>query len=162
MNTGNDEYRAADTQNYDPKPETDDLPDYEPSKSGESPSYEAIQKALTNLQRGDPDETISVPMVHRKDSSSIHRLNPFSRKGYESTPHYITARKMKRSQYLAHYAKDSEGTYIGTGSPAPDAGLVFVAGKGTPEDLLKQVEQVALGIQEKRGDGIGKFGRPLH
>lgn len=109
MNTGNDEYRAADAQNYDPKPETDDLPAYEPSKSGESPSYEAIQKALTNLQRGDPDETISVPMVHRKDSSSIHRLNPFSRKGYESTPHYITARKMKRSQYLAHYAKKLRG-----------------------------------------------------
>lgn len=125
------------------------------------PVYEAIQKALTNLQKGDPDETIAVPMVHRKDSTSLHRLNPFSRKGYEKTPHYITARQMKRSQYLAHYAKDAEGNYIGTGNPAPDAGLVFVAGKGTPDDLLKQVEEVALGMQNRRGDGIGKFGKPL-
>ncbi|KAL6712033.1 hypothetical protein ACN47E_003076 [Coniothyrium glycines] len=152
--------KAAEAEHHTGQSQTDDLPAYEPSADG-APRYEAIQQALTNLQRGDPDETISVPMVHRKDSTSLHRLNPFSRKGYEKTPHYITARKMKRSQYLAHYAKDAEGNYIGTSNPAPDAGLVFVAGKGTSEDLLKQVEEVALGVQERRGNGIGKFGKPL-
>ncbi|KAH7377616.1 hypothetical protein BKA66DRAFT_421931 [Pyrenochaeta sp. MPI-SDFR-AT-0127] len=134
-------------------------PSYTPDTS-QPPSYESVSAALSSLATGDPDETISVPMIHRRDSTSIHRLNPFSRKD-GGTKQYITARKMKREQYLKHYAKDADGNYVGTHSPAPDAGLVFVLGKSTPEDLLRQVEEVAFGMQERRGDGIGKFGKPL-
>lgn len=68
---------------------------------------------------------------------------------------------MKRSQYLAHYAKDSEGNFIGTGREAPDAGLVFVPSKGSSEDMLRQAEEVALRVQRLRGDGIGEWGKPL-
>lgn len=140
--------------------DTEAPPTYAPDEAP-PPDYAAISTALNSLSVGPPDETISVPMVHRRDPTSIHRLNPFSRKGYESTPSYITARKMKRSQYLAHYAKDAEGNFVGTAAPAPDAGLVFVLGKSTDADLLKQVEEVALGVQRNRGNGIGGWGKPL-
>ncbi|KAF2844304.1 hypothetical protein T440DRAFT_378505, partial [Plenodomus tracheiphilus IPT5] len=124
------------------------------------PTYTSAINFLSSLSTGDPDETILVPMVMRKDSTSLHRLNPFSRKGYESTPAYISSRAMKRSMYTAHYAKDSEGKYIGTKAAAPDAGLVFVAGQGTSEELLKQCEGVAKEMQRRRGQGIGNFGKP--
>lgn len=134
-------------------------PSYE-SDISQPPSYDSVSAALTFLSHGDPDETISVPTVHHRDSTSIHRLNSFSRKD-GGTKQYITARKMKRAQYLKHYAKDAEGNFVGTGSPAPDAALVFVLGKSTPEDLRRQVEDVAFGKQILRGEGIGKFGKPL-
>ncbi|KAI8941873.1 hypothetical protein NX059_003070 [Plenodomus lindquistii] len=140
----------------------DNPPNYDstPAESA-PPSYTAVQIMLTSLSQGDPNETILVPMVMRRDSTSLHRFNPFSRKGYENTPSYISLRAMKRSMYTAHYAKDSEGNYIGTGVQAPDAGLVFVAGKGTSEDLLKQCEGVAKEMQKRRGEGIGNFGKPF-
>jgi hypothetical protein len=46
---------------------------------------------------------------------------------------------MTRALYLERYAKDVNGNFVGTGKPAPDAGLVFVPSKSTPEELLKQV-----------------------
>lgn len=145
--------------------QTSPAPDFPPTYSSSSaspPTYDSIRLALNSLSHGPLDETVSVPMVHRKDPTSLHRLNPFSRKGYEKVESYITARRMKREQYLKHYAKDAEGNYVGTAPPAPDAGLVFVLGRSTPEALLKQVEETAFAMQERRGDGIGKFGKPLH
>lgn len=68
---------------------------------------------------------------------------------------------MKRSMYLAHYAKDASGAYVGTAAAAPDAGLVFVASQGTHEDLLRQCEGVAKEMQRRRGEGIGNFGKPF-
>jgi hypothetical protein len=37
---------------------------------------------------------------------------------------------------------------------------VFVPGKSSSEELLKQANEVALGVQRRRGKGIGKFGMP--
>ncbi len=130
--------------------EEDAPPSYD-SKDAKLPTYEDITETLCWLKEGDPEETVSVPMLLRKDSVSLHRLNPFSRKGYENTPHYISVRKMKREMYLQHYAKDIDGNYCGTSNPAPDATLVFVPGKSTPLDLLKQLDDTAYGMQQRRG-----------
>jgi hypothetical protein len=59
----------------------------------------------------------------------------------------VLARKMTREHYLKRYAKDAEGNYAGTEQPAIDAGLVFVPGKGTDEELIKQVKKVAFGTE---------------
>lgn len=67
---------------------------------------------------------------------------------------------MTREFYLKHYAKDTEGNFVGTAAPAPDAGLVFVPGKSTPEDVMRQVQEVAFNKQKLRGPGIGKYGSP--
>lgn len=50
-----------------------------------------------------------------------------------------------RKHYLKRYAKDTQGNYISTERPAPDAGLVFVPGKSTDQELLEQVRKVAFG-----------------
>jgi hypothetical protein len=92
--------------------------------------------------------------MHKKN---IHDLNPFSRKTGKVTQ-TVTVRKMTREFYLKHYAKDSEGNFIGTASQAPDAALVFVPGKSTPEDLMRQVQEVAFGKQQVRGGGMGTLG----
>jgi hypothetical protein len=123
------------------------------------PTYTSVAHALSTLSEGPLDETISVPMISRTIANSIHNYNPFSRKQGE-VRQSIIVRKMKRSQYLAHYAKDAEGNFVGTGSRAPDLGLVFVPGKGSSEDLLKQANEVALEVQKRRGKGIGKYGMP--
>jgi hypothetical protein len=57
----------------------------------------------------------------------------------------VIIRKMTRDQYLRKYAKDAEGNYVGMERAAPDAGLVFVAGKSSSEELLRQVHKVAFG-----------------
>jgi len=140
-------------------PDHDNPPEY--AATALPPTYTEVNTILSSLATGPPDETILVPMVMRRDSTSLHRLNPFSRRGYESTPSYISSRAMKRSMYLAHYAKDASGAYIGTGVAAPDAGLVFVASQGTSENLLRQCEGVAKEMQKRRGEGIGHFGKPF-
>jgi hypothetical protein len=111
---------------------------------------------MSSLAIGDPDETISVPMISRVHHRSIHDLNPFSRKTGKVTQ-TVAVRKMTRGFYLKHYAKDAEGNYVGTGSPAPDAGLVFVPGKSTPEDLMRQVNEVALRGQSLRGKEFAAY-----
>jgi hypothetical protein len=132
---------------------------YDAEKDGAAPTYTSVAHALTSLANGPPDETISVPMISRTLAFSIHNYNPFSRKQGE-VRQSIVIRQMKRSQYLAHYAKDAQGNFVGTGTPAPDHGLVFVPGKSSSEELLKQANEVALGVQRRRGKGIGKFGMP--
>ena len=137
-------------------------PTYTPSSSdSQPPSYESVQRAISTLSVGPPDEIISVPMITRTVANSIHNYNPFSHK-QGAVKQSIVVRKMKRAQYLAHYAKDAEGKFVGTGAPAPDVGLVFVPGKGSSEEMLKQAEEVALEVQKLRGKGIGAYGRPLH
>lgn len=44
---------------------------------------------------------------------------------------------------MKHYARDNEGNYVGTESPAADAGLVFVPSQSSSEDMLQQVRKVA-------------------
>jgi len=63
----------------------------------------------------------------------------------------IIIRKMTREHYLRKYAKDAEGNYVGTERAAPDAGLVFVAGKSSSEELLRQVHKVAFGREHEQG-----------
>jgi hypothetical protein len=132
--------------------------------TSQPPTYDSLSSALrddmSSLAIGDPHETISVPMISRVHEKSIHDLNPFSRKTGKITQ-TVAVRKMTREFYLKHYAKDAEGNFVGTASPAPDAALVFVPGKSTPEDLLRQVQEVAFKRQNIRGDGIGAFGHPV-
>jgi hypothetical protein len=99
-------------------------------------------------------------MLSRTVSNSIHNYNPFSRK-QGAIKQSVVVRQMKREQYLKHYAKDVEGNFVGTASPAPDFALVFVPGKSADEDLKRQFEEVALGKQRIRGAGIGKWGMPV-
>lgn len=142
---------------------TDGPPSYTPDTSS-PPTYDSLTAALrddmSSLAIGDPAETISVPMISRMHEKSMHDLNPFSRKTGKVTQ-TVAVRKMTRAFYLKHYAKDAEGNYIGTGSPAPDAALVFVPGKSSPEDLMRQVQEVAFKRQGMRGNGIGDYGLPL-
>ncbi|KAL5118758.1 hypothetical protein ACEQ8H_003261 [Pleosporales sp. CAS-2024a] len=112
---------------------------------------------MSSLAHGDPQETISVPMVTRQHHKTLHDLNPFSRKTGKITQ-TVTARKMTRAFYLTHYVKDAEGQFIGSGAMAPDAGLVFVPAKSTPADLARQVQEVAFARQGLRGQGIGRHG----
>lgn len=114
---------------------------------------------MSSLAIGDPHETISVPMITRMHHKTVHDMNPFSKKTGKVTQS-VTLRKMTREFYLKHYVKDAEGNFVGTASPAPDAGLVFVPGKSTPEDVMRQVKEVAFKTQQLRGQGIGKYGRP--
>jgi hypothetical protein len=142
--------------------EQDAPPSYMPDTSN-PPTYDSIaaevRAELNALSTGDPSETISVPMISRMHHKSIHDLNPFSRKTGRVTQ-TVQVRKMTREFYLKHYVKDVEGNFVGTASPAPDAGLVFVPSKSTPEDLMKQVQEVAFARQQIRGGGIGAYGQP--
>lgn len=114
---------------------------------------------MASLAVGDPSETISVPMITRKHHPTIHDLNPFSHKTGKITQS-VSVRKMTREMYLKHYVKDAEGNFVGSANAAPDAGLVFVPGKSTPEDVMKQVSDVAFNRQNVRGGGIGPYGQP--
>jgi hypothetical protein len=123
------------------------------------PSYDDLKSDMSSLADGDPSETISVPMISRVHEKTLHDLNPFSRKtGKISTT--VTVRKMTREFYLKHYVKDADGKFVGSANPAPDAGLVFVPSHSTPEDVMRQVQEVAFVRQGIRGQGIGRYGMP--
>jgi len=70
----------------------------------------------------------------------------------------VKMRQMTRDNYQKHYAKDPDGNYVGTEKPAVVAGLVYVLGKSTPEDLEKQIRQVAFGKEHE----IVSFGGGYH
>ena len=88
-------------------------------------------------------------MVHTVEKANVKGL--FS--GKREFERRITFRKMKRSHYKAHYAKDTQGNYIGTQKPALDAGLVYVY-SSTAQDIDNQVKQVAFG-REHHVSGFG-------
>ncbi|KAH7412210.1 hypothetical protein DE146DRAFT_642589 [Phaeosphaeria sp. MPI-PUGE-AT-0046c] len=138
-------------------------PSYSPDTSN-PPTYDSLAAAMraemAALAVGDPSETVSVPMITRQHHPTIHDLNPFSRKTGKITQS-VSVRKMTREMYLKHYIKDAEGNFIGSANPAPDAGLVFVPGKSTPEDVMKQVSEVAFRGRHIRGGGLGSYGQPL-
>lgn len=123
-------------------------------------TLEVISTALQKLNDHtlDPNETVYVPMLHTTEQKSIKYLFFGGKKG--ETKHTVVVRKMTRSHYLKHYAKDSEGNYIGTGKPAVDAGLVFVPSKSTPEEVLEQVRKVAFG-KEHENEGYTAASAPL-
>lgn len=124
---------------------------YYDDSSGHSPpppAYtslpEAIAAGMQSLMVGDPNEEISVPMIHSIEQKRKRDLFlPGGRNGIVTRT--VLVRKMAREHYLKHYAKDAQGNYIGTAQPAPDAGLVFVPGKSTDQDILEQVRKVAFG-----------------
>ncbi|KAF2651696.1 hypothetical protein K491DRAFT_606381, partial [Lophiostoma macrostomum CBS 122681] len=103
---------------------------------------EEVNDEMRSLAVGDPDEIIAVPMIHSTDKKSLKNMI-FREVGKVSQT--VIVRKMRRSYYLEHYAKDGNGNYVGTQKPAADAGLVFVPSKSSPEELLAQVHKVAFG-----------------
>lgn len=137
-------------------------PSYSPDTSN-PPAYESLAAGvhadMAALAVGDPSESISVPMISRQHHPTIHDLNPFSKKTGKITQ-TVNVRKMTREMYLKHYIKDAEGNFIGSANPAPDSGLVFVPGKSTPEDIMRQVSEVAFRGRSVRGGGIGPYGQP--
>jgi hypothetical protein len=107
---------------------------------------EAVAADMRSLSIGDPKEIITVPMIHSTEQKRKRDLFlPMGKKGVVTRT--VLARKMTREHYLKRYAKDVEGNYAGTEQPAIDAGLVFVPGKSTDEELIKQVKKVAFGTE---------------
>lgn len=99
---------------------------------------------MQSLGVGDPKATISVPMIHSTEQKRKRDLFlPMGKRG--AVTQTVIVRKMTREHYLKRYAKDAEGNYVGTEAPAVDAGLVFVPGKNTDEELMQQVRKVAFG-----------------
>ncbi|KAF2009018.1 hypothetical protein BU24DRAFT_89796 [Aaosphaeria arxii CBS 175.79] len=105
------------------------------------PLYDDVESDMLALATGDPNEIVPVPMIHSTEKQSFRNLI----RGRTVVTRTVIVRKMPRSYYLAHYAKDAQGNYVGTGKPAADAGLVFVPSKSTPGDVLEQVRTVAFG-----------------
>jgi hypothetical protein len=101
---------------------------------------------MQSLMTGDPKATITVPMVHTTEQKRKRDLFlPMGKKG--TITQTVIMRKMTREHYLKRYARDAEGNYVGTERSAVDAGLVFVLGKNSNEELLQQVRKVAFGIE---------------
>jgi hypothetical protein len=101
---------------------------------------------MLSLNIGNPKEMITVPMIHSTEQKRKRDLFlPMGKRGVVTQT--VLARKMTREHYLKRYAKDAEGTYVGSESPAMDAGLVFVPGKSTDEELMEQVRKVAFGTE---------------
>lgn len=107
------------------------------------PAYTANAAArdLLAMREGDPDEKIDVPFVFSTDKKSAMDYLRFRNIG--TVTRRVVARPMTRRFYNERYAHDSNGNFIGTGKKAPDAGLVFVAGQGTEQELLDQVSKFA-------------------
>jgi hypothetical protein len=93
---------------------------------------------MRSLREGDLEETISVPMIHTVQKTTLGDYVPFLSAG-KIKRRTVIVRKMTRDCYLKHYAKDDEGNYVGTQNPYPDAALVFVQSKSTDADVLEQV-----------------------
>jgi hypothetical protein len=96
---------------------------------------------MRSLREGDPQEKISVPMIHTEQKHGIGDYLPFGSAG-KTKRRTIIMRQMTRDTYLKHYAKDDAGNYVGTETMYPDAGLVLVPSKSTEDDVLQQVSCV--------------------
>ncbi|KAJ4372980.1 hypothetical protein N0V83_003271 [Neocucurbitaria cava] len=142
------------------KREGENVPAYDDAEHASAPpAYTAVAAGMQSLGIGDPNETISVPMVVSTEQKRKRDLFlPMGKAG--KITQTVIVRKMKRDHYLKHYAKDAEGNYIGTEKAAVDAGLVFVPGKSSNEDILEQIRKVAFGKQHYNSDfahGYGMF-----
>ena len=115
-----------------------------PQYSTPDPPPYSASSYMRSLREGDPDETIDVPMIHTVQKTSLGDYVPFMSAG-KIKRRTVIVRKMTRDCYLKHYAKDDDGNYVGTESPYPDAGLVFVQSKSTDADVQEQIERVAQG-----------------
>jgi hypothetical protein len=101
-------------------------------------------------------------MVHSNHSRSLRDiLMPLSKRG--KVTQTVVVRRMTREyvygtilmlrpweqcadaprHFLRHYAKDSQGNYVGTEKAALDAALVFVPSQNSSNDMLQQVQKVA-------------------
>jgi hypothetical protein len=100
---------------------------------------------------GDPDEMIDVPMVVSVEKLSMKRLLT----GKKTIEQKVAVRKMKRSHYLKHYAKDSHGDYIGTEAPAHDASLVYVPSRSSKAEIQEQVKGTAFSHRHHNADDFG-------
>ncbi|ORY16420.1 hypothetical protein BCR34DRAFT_597705 [Clohesyomyces aquaticus] len=119
------------------------------SSANAKSSTEDVMADFRSLQVGDPNESISVPMILSNEKRSFKDV---LRGRGGSVSQTVIVRKMTRDHYLKHYAKDAEGNYVGTKKAAADAGLVFVPSKSTPEEILEQVRKVAFGKQHHIDD----------
>ena len=107
-------------------------------RSSAPPAYtslpEAVSAGMQSLRIGDAKEGISVPMVLSTEQKRKRDIFlPGGKPG--KVTQTVIVRKMTREHYLKHYARDAEGNYIGTEKPAVDAGLVFVPGKSSNEEI---------------------------
>ncbi|CAO2650134.1 Nn.00g014260.m01.CDS01 [Neocucurbitaria sp. VM-36] len=131
--------------------EEESVPAYEDAgHSSAPPAYtslpQAVSAGMESLRIGDPKDSISVPMVLSTEQKRKRDIFlPGGKPG--KVTQTVIVRKMTREYYLQHYAKDAEGNYIGTEKAAVDAGLVFVPGKSSSEEILEQVRKVAFGKQ---------------
>ncbi|KAF1848936.1 uncharacterized protein K460DRAFT_364874 [Cucurbitaria berberidis CBS 394.84] len=132
--------------------EEEHAPAYEAvGQSAPPPAYEAVAANMQSLSIGDPAESISVPMVMSTEQKRKRDIFlPGGKPGKVTQSVFV--RKMTRDYYLKHYAKDAQGNYIGTEKAAADAGLVFVPGKSSNEEILEQVRKVAFGKQHDNAD----------
>ena len=64
---------------------------------------------------------------------------------------------MTRDHCRRYYANDVEGNYVGTEKLAVDVGLVLVPSKSTPEDISRQVREVAFGREHHINDFGGAW-----
>ncbi|KAF2816599.1 uncharacterized protein BDZ99DRAFT_471818 [Mytilinidion resinicola] len=112
---------------------------------------EEVASEIRSLDVGDPNESISIPMILSTEKRSF---KSFIKGKSGEVSQQVIVRKMTREHYKKFYAKDKDGNYVGTEKAAPDAGLVFVPSKSTPEDILEQVRKVAFGKQHNI-DGFG-------
>jgi hypothetical protein len=110
-----------------------------PSLNSEHNPYRL--ETAEELSSRDPEEVIPVPMIFTVERMGFKQLL-----GKRETERKITFRKMRRGHYRAHYAKDADGSYIGTEKPAFDAGLVYIH-SATVEDVDRQIKEVAYGKQ---------------
>jgi hypothetical protein len=104
---------------------------------------------MRSLQDGDPQEKISVPMIHTEQKHGIGDYLPFGSAG-KTKRRTIIMREMTRDTYLKHYAKDDAGNYIGTEKMFPDAGLMLVPSKSTEDDVLQQVSRGYMDFVEQQ------------
>ncbi|KAF2492279.1 hypothetical protein BU16DRAFT_529627 [Lophium mytilinum] len=123
----------------------------ESSSKAELSIAEEVALDIRSLDVGDPNESISVPMILSTEKRSF---KSFIKGRSGEISQQVIVRKMTREHYKKFYAKDKNGNYIGTEKAAPDAGLVFVPSKSTSEDILEQVKKVAFG-KEHYIDGFG-------
>ncbi|XPS69861.1 hypothetical protein M3J09_002113 [Ascochyta lentis] len=113
------------------------------TESDPPPPYtaDAAAQDLLAMRQGDPDEKIDVPFVYSQDQKSA--LDYLRIRNVGKVTRRVIARPMTRRLYNERYAHDQNGNFVGTGVKAPDAGLVFIPGKGTEQDLLDQVSKFA-------------------